>query len=388
MKILHLMLSCFYIDNATYQENVIPRQNKKDGHEVKIIASTEVFINNISLGYTKPGTYINEDGISVTRLPYKRFLSFYISKKIRAYPDLSRYINEFSPDLILFHGAAAYALIDVKKYVRKNPRVRFLVDSHEDMQNSATNFLSKHILHKVFYKLIIKSCLPYIERILYITYEASVYLENIYGIPRNKLHFFPLGGTIPVPEERDIIRKKIRSELSINEDQILVIHSGKLDVKKRTFETLQAFTQVDNQNIRLVIIGSMTDGVSKLAIPIINSDKRIYYLGWLNNETLQEYLLAGDLYVQLGSQSATMQNALCCGCAAALYPYESHKFLLKNSVFYINNAKDLAEVFKNISLDKTALENKRKESFDLAKNILDYAKISSLLYQPFTDSGN
>ena len=82
------MLSNFYIDNANYQENVIPRLNKKDGHEVKIIASTEVFIENKKLGYTVPGSYINDEGISVTRLPYRRVFLKSISQKVRDYHGL------------------------------------------------------------------------------------------------------------------------------------------------------------------------------------------------------------------------------------------------------------------------------------------------------------
>ena len=377
------MLSCFYIDNANYQENVIPRENKKDGHEVRIIASTEVFINNLTLGYTNPGSYINEDGIPVVRLPYTNFFSIHLSKKIRAYPNLVSSIADFSPDLIMFHGAAAYALIDVAKYIKRNPHVRFIVDSHEDFQNSGTNFISIHILHKIFYRRIIQHCLSYIEKVLYITYETKIFLRKVYGIPETKLQFFPLGGNIPESETREIIRKKIRSEIKVNDDQILVIHSGKLDEKKRTLEIVQAFRQVTSQNLKLIIIGSMENKVSEATIPLIDTDSRIHYLGWLSSELLQDYLCAGDLYVQLGGQSATMQNALCSGCAAALYPYESHKFLLNDSVFYIENMNDLALTLRDISLDRSVLENKRKKSFDLAKNILDYEKIASLIYFPF-----
>jgi 1,2-diacylglycerol 3-alpha-glucosyltransferase len=39
MKIVHLCLSAFYVEGFGYQENVIPRYNRKDGHEVVIIAS-------------------------------------------------------------------------------------------------------------------------------------------------------------------------------------------------------------------------------------------------------------------------------------------------------------------------------------------------------------
>lgn len=39
MKILHLCLACFYIDGYTYQENILPRINREDGHDVRILAS-------------------------------------------------------------------------------------------------------------------------------------------------------------------------------------------------------------------------------------------------------------------------------------------------------------------------------------------------------------
>ena len=43
MKILHLMLACFYIDKYSYQENYLPKYHKKQGHDVEIIASLFTF---------------------------------------------------------------------------------------------------------------------------------------------------------------------------------------------------------------------------------------------------------------------------------------------------------------------------------------------------------
>lgn len=383
MKILHLMLSCFYIDQENYQENVIPRQNKKDGHEVEIIASTEFFIRSHQLRYITPGSYLNEDGIKVIRLPYKVFLHHTISRKIRAYSNLYKTICDFAPDIILFHGAAAYALITVSNYKKNNPHVKLYVDSHEDYNNSGRNFLSKQILHKIFYKFIIQKCLPYIDKILYITYESSVFLKEMYAIPEKYLLFFPLGGNIPEPTNRENVRKKIRSNLNIDENQIVLIISGKLDRKKRTIDVVNAFVQVRNENLRLLIIGSLNKEIGETVMPLINSDSRIHYLGWLNSNLLQNYLCAGDLYVQLGGQSVTMQNALCCGNAAALYPFESHKFLLNDTVFYIKEKEDLIKVLKLILSDKSILEKKRKESFYIAQRILDYKKITAMIYNNY-----
>ena len=46
MKILHLMLGCFYIDNYSYQENYLPKHHKLQGHDVEIVASLVTFDEN------------------------------------------------------------------------------------------------------------------------------------------------------------------------------------------------------------------------------------------------------------------------------------------------------------------------------------------------------
>ena len=73
MKILHCCLACFYIDDYSYQENILPKFHKIQGHDVKILASTETYIDNKVLGNTVSGTYYNEDGIEVTRINYSKY---------------------------------------------------------------------------------------------------------------------------------------------------------------------------------------------------------------------------------------------------------------------------------------------------------------------------
>ena len=67
MKILHLCLSCFYIDGFSYQENELARQNNLDGHDVLVIASTENYDANGRLVYGEPREYIGSDGVPVVR---------------------------------------------------------------------------------------------------------------------------------------------------------------------------------------------------------------------------------------------------------------------------------------------------------------------------------
>ncbi|MFC2145664.1 hypothetical protein ACFLQQ_04965, partial [Actinomycetota bacterium] len=150
MKILHLCLANFYIDNYSYQENMLPKFHKKMGLDVEIIASLISFDNTGKLYFLKKGeSYINEYGISVTRLNYRKLL---FSKKMRQYEGTYQSISKAKPDIIFIHGCQFVDIKFVVKYLKENPKVKVYVDNHADFSNSARNFLSKNILHKIMWK--------------------------------------------------------------------------------------------------------------------------------------------------------------------------------------------------------------------------------------------
>ncbi len=381
MKILHLMLSCFYIDNASYQENIIPKINKKDGHDIQIIASTEVFVENNRLGLTTPTSYFNEDGIQVTRLPYVKILTDFVSKKVRAYPNLYKKIEDFAPDLIFFHGTAAWAINTVGKYKKNHPNVKFYVDSHEDANNSARTKLSRIMLYDCFYSPILRKNIKYIDKLFYITKETYNFIKEIYRINDEKLHFLPLGGIIPDEEKRLQTRKLIREEYGLSENDILCIHSGKIDKLKRTIETVEGFSNYPSNRFKLLIIGSATEEIKNELNNLLQKDKRIEFLGWKKQEELQSFLMAADLYIQLGSQSVTMQQAMCNGCAVAVYPHESHTFLLGDNAYYIQSAQDITHLMQLIDNNTEKFRIKSEECFNFAKKTLDYNIIASSITQ-------
>jgi glycosyltransferase involved in cell wall biosynthesis len=374
-------LSCFYIDNYNYQENILPKLNKADGHDVLIIASTETYIDNSELGYVSPKSYETEYGVPIIRVPYHKIFSFYLSKKIRKYIGVYDLIEKFNPDVILFHGTCAYELLTVSKYVSKHQEVKLYVDSHEDYHNSARNFLSKYVLHKLLYKRFLKKSLRNIEKIFYLTYEIKLFLEEMYNSPAEKMEYYPIGGIIIEEKERREKRENIRSFLKLEERDILLLHSGKMDKLKRTEDIIKALSYVNNQNIKLLIIGSMADDIKDQLMVLINADERISYIGWKSANELLEYICACDLYVQPGGQSVTMQMAVCSGTAVALYPHDSHIHLLGDSAFYIKKMEDINELLNKIVENPDTIEDKRKQSFSVACKKLDYKVLAERLYQ-------
>lgn len=380
MKILHLMLSCFYIDDYSYQENMLPKQNLEDGHEVKIIASTETFVNNQQLGYITPRVYLNCDGIEVQRLPYSRWLPRFIMKKVRFYPGVYDLIEKFAPDVILFHGIGAAELLSVARYKRDHPNVRLYVDSHSHWSNSGTNFISKWLLHRLLYRLVIQRAMPYIDRVFYISLEAKDFIDENYGVPESSMEFFPLGGVVFDARDRKQKRDVKRHELGLKDDDILFIHTGKMDALKRTEDILTAFSRVQDVKFRFVLIGSIPDEIKVRVDPLIQSDKRISFLGWKGADELIEYLCACDMYVQPGGQSATMQNAMCAGAPVMLYPHRSHIPYLDGNGFFVKGVDDITECFLKISHNPGELNVMSRNSERVAREILDYRKLAARLY--------
>ncbi len=380
MRILHCMLSCFYIDNYKYQENILPIVNKMDGHDVKIIASTETYVDNINLKYVKPSRYFNEADIEVVRVPYKKYLPQVIMRKLRLYKGVYKLIEEFNPDVILFHGMPAGELKTIKKYVKKHPHVKLFIDSHEDYNNSATNMISKYLLHRLYYKWILKSVLPYVYKVLSISYETTKFIQENYNIPVALIEKFPLGGELLTEAEKTKIKIKVRNELKIEEDDLVIIHSGKMDAKKKTLDIIKAFREINDLKSKLLIVGEMSEEVYNEALPYFEVDKRIYFLGWKESDKLREYIAAADLYIQPGGQSATMQTALCVGTPVAIYPHISYKELLNGMPYYVSNQADIEVLFKEIQIDKRDLKNRQRVLYDFAKNNLDYREITKILY--------
>ena len=381
MKILHLCLSCFYIDNYTYQENILPRINHEDGHDVRILASTETYVDNAHLGYVEPAEYVTEYGVPIKRLPYVKAGNGFVTHKFRAYPHLYEEIAAFAPDVILSHDLSYWSVLDVIRYKKAHPAVKFYADTHTAYNNSGTNWLSLHILHRGLYRYLTKKAFPYLEKYFYISDECRQFSHEIYDIPNEKMAFYPLGGTLLSDEEYAAVRAKRRAELGLVENDRLYIHSGKLDALKRSDELLRAFSAVEDPHAVLAVIGSIPEDRNSILLPLMEADKRIRYLGWRTGEELQEYLCAADLYCQPGSQSATMQNAVCRYCPVMLYPHPAHTADYdRGEVIWIKTQADMEMVFRSLATDPARLKPLRENAKKIARELLDYRKLAARVY--------
>lgn len=380
MKIAHIGLACFFTEGMTYQDNYLSHYNALDGNEVLYVSNAAKYENGavVSTGYEDERL---PDGVRLVRLPYVHVLNGFVSDKFRKVKGLYALLEDFAPDVILSHDLSYWSVLDVIRYKKAHPAVKLYADTHTAYNNSGTNWLSLHVLHRIFYCYLTQKALPYLEQYFYISDECRQFSHEVYGIPNEKMEFYPLGGTLLSDEEYAAVRAKRRAELGLSGTDRLYIHSGKLDALKRTDELLRAFSAVDDPHAVLAVIGSIPEDRKSILLPLMEADKRIRYLGWKTGEELQEFLCAADLYCQPGSQSATMQNALCRYCPVMLYPHPAHTADYdRGEVIWIKTQADMEMVFRSLATDPARLKPLRENAKKIARELLDYRKLAARLY--------
>lgn len=372
MKIAHLCLSCFYVDGFSYQENELVRQHVDDGHDVVVIASTESFGPDGKLAYVAPGEYMGTDKARVIRLPYRSWVPGKLAPKLRLHPHVYRILKAERPDVILFHGLCGWELLAARRYKRSHPQTRFFADSHEDFNNSARSLASKYLLHWGYYRTILHRTLPSIEKVLCISDETIAFVRDFYRVPAGKIEYFPLGGAVLGDSEYIKTRQAIRSMYGMADDHVLIVQSGKMDAQKKLLASLRAFVKNPDPLLRFLIVGHLQDDIAEAAMQLIDSDPRIVFVGWKSASELQSILCAADVYLQPGTQSATMQMSLCSRCAVVLDDVPSHKRYLDGNGWLLNTNTTLDDVLLAISRSPQQIRQMGERSHAFAARHLDY----------------
>lgn len=311
MKILHLCLANFFIDNYSYQENILPKFHKELGYDVEIIASTQSFDE-----YGKPcyldkiGTYQNEYNIKVTRLPYKNHHKIW--KKLKRYTNTYETIEKAKPDIIFIHGCQFLDIDKVTAYLKRHSSVRVYVDNHADFSNSATNWLSKNILHKIIWRHCAKKIEPYTIKFYGVLPARVDFLKDIYRLPSEKCELLVMGADDELVKRAKIsnARQRIRELHKIEDDDFLIMTGGKIDQwKTQTLLLMQAVRNIKNEKVRLIVFGSVTQELMNQVKALADGTK-IKYIGWIESKDSYDYFEAADLLIFPGRHSVMWEQVV------------------------------------------------------------------------------
>ena len=378
MVIVHVGIAAHFTENMNYQDNILSEMNQKDGNEVTYITDSSKYVNG-NLVYVGQEDCFLSNGVRLIRIEYDKVLGPIFTKKILKAHSVLDYLKEIKPDVILYHGTGGYTLLYVAEYVKHNPGIKFYVDCHASDDNSSQNIFS-WILNRYVHGLFLKKALPYIDKVFYVAEDSKIYLRKYYHIKDELMEWFPLGGIIFSVEKKDQARHAVERELGLNHNSIIFTHSGKLDAGKRTIELIKAFKNNSFPNATLLLIGLVKEEIKEELFKEIDEDKRVIYLGWKKGDELLQYLLATDMYCQPGTVSATLQNAICCGCAIMTYPWETYKVYDNGNIIWVKNQKQIEEAF-DASFSRDKLKKMSRKSIEFAEQYLDYKIIAQRLYR-------
>jgi glycosyltransferase involved in cell wall biosynthesis len=374
LKILHICQ--YYNEGWGYQENLLPRYQKKLGHDVVVITSDRrpFYVNDKNPRVVGTGTFY-DNGVRIERISIK----WEFKNRFVVFRDLMDVLEKEKPDYIFHHGLTSPSLITAAKYKRRHLNVFLAADSHSDFANSGNLFLSRKIYHGILWKEIIKRHLNFIDRIFAVAPWCIEFEKSVHAIPENKLSLLPLGCDTENSHFDEKSRVEIREKYHISSDDFLVVTAGKIDALKRTNLLVKAVKHIKLEKLKLMIIGTIDKHYFAGLNELVNSDPRIIFTGWVKRNELYKYFSAADIGIWPGGQSAIWQEAISCSLPIIIKHWPYVEYIVENGnglVLYSDDYREIKQYIEILANSPEVLEKMRKETYLFSQNYLSYSKIA------------
>lgn len=382
MKIVHICLTGVYTDGYSYQENLLTRYHKTLGNDVTIIANTKSFKEN-KVTDVNPGERIDKNGIKIIRVGYKKHTPKRIAEFFRLYSGLYEKIAQEKPDFIFIHGLQ---FIDIKKIAKyaKNNNVKICVDNHADFSNSATNFISLNLIHKFLWRKCEKKIEPYVTKFYGVLPARVEFLKNVYKTPAKITEYLPMGNDDELRDSITSIEKQgLKNKLNISKDDFVIITGGKIDkAKPEFFNLLEAVSEINNKNIKVLIFGSIIDEYKERFESYLNNNNNLVYLSWLNHEETYEYLSISNIAIYPGRHSVLWEETVGMGVPIIVKYWNgtTHVNTDDNAIFLKKNTEEELKKIILKLLNKKEYEHIKKNA-EKAKHNFEYTKIAEKTIQ-------
>lgn len=361
MNIVHLCLCGPMTDDWTYQENLLTKYHSLAGHTVSVIASQWIYDDKGNLAFLEKTNYFDKQNVKVIRLPIK---NGNIETRLKRYVGLKQAIARQKPDVMFIHGGQ---FLDLNKAIDGAKKLNvgsIYIDNHCDYSNSASNWLSINILHKIIWRYVMKRSEPYVKKFYGVLPARVDFLKELYHLPEEKCELLVMGADDELVEisSKPEIKKKIRKQYNLSDNDFVVMTGGKIDgFKKQTLLLMDAVNRIKNVNLKLVVFGSVTPELMQ-EVKKRCSD-RVKYIGWLQAKDSYQYFAASDLVVFPGRHSVFWEQVVGQGIPMIVKEWKGTKhvdlggnvrFLTQDSVDEIqfeierllNNPKEYAKMKK------------------------------------------
>lgn len=305
MKIVHIAPNSPYNEGWGYQENILPKYQKKLGHDVTLIITNETHEKG-SIVKKACKDFYSSDGFRVitrNRVNSKIPIVGRTVTKI----EVEDLLFDIKPDFIFYHGLISATIYQVAKYKEKNPNCVIVQDNHLDYNIGFNPNSIKGSILKLIYRKIYRDNDKYIKKVYGVTPWRKKYAEEVFGVPQYKTDILIMGA--PDDElcltNKVRLRKEIRGKYKINENDFLIVTGGKIDDKKKIHLLMKAVNSMED--VKLLVFGEVNDNIKQKFEHELSS--KIIWIGWIESMLVYQYFFASDLAFFPGQHSVLWEQA-------------------------------------------------------------------------------
>ena len=376
MKILFIHLASQFTMGLAYHENIFPKYLAEFG-EVYMIVSDSSSFKKITNECLRDDDFLNKVNLYYLK-PRFKWLPILIQSKLRYYKSISSLIRIIKPDLVYVNGLQFTNILELKN-IKNEMKFKLLGELNSTRDNSARKFLSKHILHRLFYSSIISRVIDSFDRIYFASSEAYEFTQIYYKLNLQDRRITLGIDEIAIKEKLANSKKNFLYNYLENTTGFDYIASGgKLDNHKEIINLVRAFKSIKFEKTYLVVFGSVEEDIREVFSKEINN--KVLFLGWLNSEDTYIVLKNSRLNVFPGSHSILWDISVGLGTPLLVRYWRGREYLdfdgnivyLYKTVPYTDEIRSrLIELTNNNKLDKMRLI---AEQYGLAN--LSYKKIT------------
>lgn len=377
-----ISINVHYQDGLGYQDYYLGKEWKAMGHEVHFVSSDVHFdypdYDNtvkhiIGDKYVGHGTFTNEYGVAVHRLKStsRRYTGLIWLK------GFERKLLELQPELIVSHGIFSWQSIRLL-FIGKKINCPIIFDDHTTLNLVRKDKLSS-ILFCIFRTLFAKRFMQISHKLVGISDTCIDVMRDYFGIMGNKVEMIPLGTDISIFKKDKNLRVNQRLELGINDDDILVVYTGKMYEDKKTHLIIEALNDktISDAKIIILLVGDVAQTYkATLNDSIMSSRNKVILKKALSIEHLPSIYNAADISVWPDHTTNSTIDASSCGCPIICSHFMPERVKYGNGI--IIKGGDVLELSNALKLlinskelrDKMGMQGEKYVALELSWNAI------------------
>jgi len=374
MVIIHV--TAHYIEKLGegYQVYQLVKEQVLLGHDVHIVTCSQgIEMKNYKENAMKLGqdqhfpTGISQSELGATIHRLKKVFRF-VNRTW--WSGFKQKLKDIKPDLIIVHSILEFQSIRLLFY-HKEFNCNIIYDDHTTINVVRKDIVGKlaYFLFRIFFA---RRLCKVANKIIGISDSCVEVLNKFFGINSEKVEMIPLGTDTSLFYPDKNKRDSYRNSLSIEDDETLVVYTGKIYQEKKVHLIIDALNDKDFQNekkIIILIIGTVYNAYKEeLQDSIDRSINRVIVLSHIAHDLLPEVYNAADICVWPAHTTTSTLDASACACPIICSDYKKERYKNDNGIgIKDGNIADLKRALFLLAFDENLRRKMGNNGVDLIK---------------------